>query len=307
MVEDSLKVIFNLEYENLEADETALRDKLQTTLKSTRRLTDKLQSMKLIDQERGKLLLTKEGRAYALRIIRIHRLLEKYLADETSIPESNWHRHAESKEHHLSESEIELLAVSLGNPGFDPHGDPIPDRDGKLPSHQGIPLIQIPEGRYARILHIEDEPASTYSQIVALGLHPGTQLMMMERSAERLRFEANGEECVLSPLIAESITVKIIDNDDLFPENHKILTDLQPGEEGEIIALSTACHGIQRRRLMDLGILPGSVIRPELVSFSGDPTAYRVRGTLIALRKDQTRQILVKPTGKDHHAEPLAV
>jgi DtxR family Mn-dependent transcriptional regulator len=303
LIEDSLKLIFNLGYDNLEVNDDSVRNGLKLTFKTNRRLLDKLLSLRLIEKDEERIVLSSEGRAYALRVIRIHRLLEKYFADATSYPESQWHRHAENREHHLTETETEQLSITLGNPGFDPHGDPIPDQYGDMPELQGMPFLHLSSGDYARILHIEDEPANTYSQIIALGLHPGTQVLMIDLTPDRLRFEANGEDCVLSPLIAGSITVKKIDETETIPKNHKILTDLKPGEEGEIVSLSSACHGMQRRRLMDLGIVPGSSIMPELVSFSGDPTAYRVRGALIALRKEQSRQILVKPIEKEIHAE----
>jgi DtxR family Mn-dependent transcriptional regulator len=62
----------------------------------------------------------------------------------------------------------------------------------------------------------------------------------------------------------------------------------------EIILLDEACQGFTRRRFLDLGLTPGTRISPELDNSFGDPRAYRVRGTLIALRKDQASQIWVK-------------
>ncbi|NTU77542.1 MAG: ferrous iron transport protein A [Alphaproteobacteria bacterium] len=66
-------------------------------------------------------------------------------------------------------------------------------------------------------------------------------------------------------------------------------------QRGEIISLDDAVQGFTRRRFLDLGLTPGTMIYPELGNFFGDPRAYRVRGTLIALRKDQAAQIWVKP------------
>jgi DtxR family Mn-dependent transcriptional regulator len=71
------------------------------------------------------------------------------------------------------------------------------------------------------------------------------------------------------------------------------LSSLMPGEAGEVAGISRACHGPERRRLMDLGILPGTPIEAEMSSPSGDPTAYRVRGALIALRREQADLIHV--------------
>jgi len=78
--------------------------------------------------------LTSDGRSYALRIIRVHRLWEKYLADETSVSENEWHQKAEEVEHLITPEQADTLAAQIGNPVFDPHGDPIPSASGLLPS-----------------------------------------------------------------------------------------------------------------------------------------------------------------------------
>jgi DtxR family Mn-dependent transcriptional regulator len=71
------------------------------------------------------------------------------------------------------------------------------------------------------------------------------------------------------------------------------LTTLRAGEEALIAAIAPACSGAERRRLLDLGILPGTRIAAELVSPGGDPVAYRVRGSLIALRAGQAEHIQI--------------
>ncbi|NJP07391.1 MAG: ferrous iron transport protein A [Chloroflexaceae bacterium] len=67
------------------------------------------------------------------------------------------------------------------------------------------------------------------------------------------------------------------------------LTDLRPGACGRVTHIAAACQGSERRRLMDLGIVPGTLITVEMRSPAGNPTAYRVRGALIALRQEQAR------------------
>jgi Fe2+ transport system protein FeoA len=71
--------------------------------------------------------------------------------------------------------------------------------------------------------------------------------------------------------------------------------NLKDRAQAEIAALDDACQGFTRRRFLDLGLTPGTAIYPELTNAFGDPRAYRVRGTLVALRKDQAAQIWVKP------------
>jgi DtxR family Mn-dependent transcriptional regulator len=72
------------------------------------------------------------------------------------------------------------------------------------------------------------------------------------------------------------------------------LDELRPGEEGVVVRLAGGVQGAQRRRLLDLGVVPGTVIRVELASASGDPMAYRIRGAVIALRRAQADDILVR-------------
>jgi DtxR family Mn-dependent transcriptional regulator len=73
----------------------------------------------------------------------------------------------------------------------------------------------------------------------------------------------------------------------------EFLSGLKPGERTRVVSLSPACRGPERRRLLDLGFVPGTLVEVEMVSPGGDPTAYRVRGTVIALRREQAGLIRV--------------
>ncbi|NOH02145.1 MAG: ferrous iron transport protein A [Chloroflexi bacterium] len=73
------------------------------------------------------------------------------------------------------------------------------------------------------------------------------------------------------------------------------LAELAQDQRAQIVALDDAVQGFTRRRFLDLGLTPGATIYPELANFFGEPRAYRVRGTMIALRNDQASQIWVKP------------
>ena len=79
----------------------------------------------------GELRLTSEGKAGALRIIRVHRLWEHYLAEETGHAADSWHREAEDREHSISATEADELDELMGFPVYDPHGDPIPTDTGR--------------------------------------------------------------------------------------------------------------------------------------------------------------------------------
>ena len=90
---------------------------------------------------------------------------EKYLADETSVTENEWHQKAEEIEHTLTLAQADQLAAQIGNPVFDPHGDPIPSASGDLPIKKGKALSEMKDEVFATIVHIEDEPNEIYTQI----------------------------------------------------------------------------------------------------------------------------------------------
>jgi DtxR family Mn-dependent transcriptional regulator len=291
LIEDALKYLYNCEYNNSTCSLNGIAGNLSISADEATDIISRLESMGLVSAKSGELNLTSDGRSYALRVIRVHRLWEKYLADETSVTETEWHQKAEEIEHTLTLAQADQLAAQIGNPVFDPHGDPIPSASGDLPVKKGKALSEMKVGEFANIIHVEDEPHAIYSQILAEGLYPGMQIRMMEVSDKRLKFVANGEECVLSPLIAKNITIGVVKLEKQIEGKFRTLSSLKIGEAGTILGIAKALRGQQRRRLMDLGIVPGTKIEAELESLTGDPVAYRVRGTTVALRKKQTEKI----------------
>ncbi|RMF03017.1 MAG: ferrous iron transport protein A, partial [Chloroflexi bacterium] len=174
----------------------------------------------------------------------------------------------------------------------DPHGDPIPMASGEFVPHGGQPLTALAAGDLARIVHIEDEPPVVYAQLVAEGLYPGMDVQLKENTPERLTFWAGGAEHVLAPILARNISVAPFSNGKSAADQpFERLSDLKIGETAKVVSILPACRGAERRRFMDLGILPGTVIKAEMVSPGGDPTAYLIRQSLIGLRKEQAQMI----------------
>ncbi|MBX3008705.1 MAG: FeoA domain-containing protein [Melioribacteraceae bacterium] len=293
-IEDALKHLYDCEYKGVDCSIDSLAGNLHLRQNDVMDLAAKMGKMGLIIISANKLNLTQEGRVYALRMIRIHRLWEKYLADFTSVKETEWHQIAEEKEHQISNEEANKLAAQLGNPLLDPHGDPIPTELGEIPKHEGVTLNLIEEGLFVRIKHIEDEPKEVFAQLTAQGLFPGMQLYVLENNSNKIKFEAEGEVCILAPILASNILVEKIIEKENIQQNFETLTSLKEDECAEIIGISRAVRGQQRRRLLDFGIVPGSKVRAVLKSLSGDPTGYEVRGAIIALRKEQSNLIYIK-------------
>jgi DtxR family Mn-dependent transcriptional regulator len=301
LAEDSLKHIYDYEYRNLSCTINSLAGNLSISADDAAQLVSRLEAMGLITSSDNKLQLSPAGRSYALRVIRIHRLWEKYFADETSLEDILWHPEAEIREHTTTPEEANQLAAQLGNPVFDPHGDPIPTQQGELPVRKGRPLTSLKDGEAAQIIHIEDEPQAVYAQLVAEGLYAGIHIRKIESSKERIRLEANGEECVLAPMFANNISVAPVP-EYVNIENYRTLGSLNLGEEAVVLGIAKACRGQQRRRLMDLGVVPGTIIKAELKSAGGDPFAYRIKGASIALRKKQANQIYIKEKNEVEYA-----
>jgi DtxR family transcriptional regulator, Mn-dependent transcriptional regulator len=297
-IEDALKHAYDCEDRRLTTTVQSVAGALEISPDQATRVMGALEHKALVRSDGDVFSLTPEGRAYALRVVRVHRLWELYLADETSVRESDWHHEAELAEHRLTDQEVETLSAQMGNPQFDPHGDPIPSAAGILPVRAGQLLTTVGPNTVVRIVHIEDEPTAVYAQLAAQGLHTGMQVTMLEATPGRIRFEANGEECVLAPLLARNITVQPVPEDRRLRGPFRTLASVHPGEYAIVQSISRACRGVQRRRLMDMGIVPGTHIQAELDSLTGDPVAYRVRGTLIALRKQQAAQIFIQPAGR---------
>ncbi|MFA5805155.1 MAG: metal-dependent transcriptional regulator [Melioribacteraceae bacterium] len=294
LIEDALKHLYDCEYKGVDCSLNSISGSLFISGDRSAHIISMLEAMNLISSVGNKITLTPEGRSYALRVIRVHRLLEKYLAEKTSVNETDWHIIAEEKEHKVSQEEANKLAAQLGNPLLDPHGDPIPSENGEIPTRKGLTLNNLESGTFATIIHIEDEPKEVYAQLSALKLYPGMQIYLLENSKERISFEADGEECVLAPILASNVTVYPIVEKENVKDSFETLSLLNQDEEAIVIGISKAMRGQQRRRLLDFGIVPGTVIRAQLKSLSGDPTGYEIRGATIALRKKQSSLIYIK-------------
>ena len=294
VIEDVLKELYHYENSGKEITVNGLTRALKFNDSLIIEVIKKMSINELIELEGDVLKLTNSGRDYALRIIRVHRLWEKYLAEKTGFDKKEWHDRAESMEHLLNHEETNLLATQLGNPIFDPHGDPIPTKYGKIAKVNGVALSTLPINTIGKITHIEDEPDVIYKQILAENIHIGSQIRIVENNSNRIVFYAEGEEFKLAPVVAASITVDVLEKDVLDEEDIVRLSSLKENETAKILGISKECRGDNRRRLLDLGFIKGTPIEIDLVSPLRNPKAYLVKQTSIALRNDQASKILIK-------------
>ncbi|MGE5848556.1 MAG: iron dependent repressor, metal binding and dimerization domain protein, partial [Candidatus Methylomirabilota bacterium] len=294
-IEDTLKHLYVSEVTGVVPSIQSVAGAVRLTADEAAEVLQGLQNRRLIAMEPDGIRLTAPGRELGLNVLRAHRLWESYLADHTGFPEAEWHGRADHLEHGLSPAEVDALSAKLQHPTHDPHGDPIPTAEGEFSGQPGVPLTAAPLNRPLCILHVEDEPEAVYAKLVVLGIHPGMPVRILETSPHGIRLAAGGAEHLLDPLMAANITVTpLVQGEQADEPAGEPLSALLLGEAGRVLSISRRCRGQERRRLLDLGVLPGTVIRAEMRSPNGDPTAYRIRDALIALRAEQAEVIRIQ-------------
>lgn len=174
-VEDYLKALFELGEQDVKTQRLAAT--LAVNPASVTGMLKKLSELHLVEYEpyRGASLTT-AGRKMALETIRHHRLLETYLAEALGYEWHEVHDEAEKLEHHISEDFEDRIATALGHPTHDPHGDPIPARDGRLPEDAGRPLVGWEVGDHVRITRITDQRTDILRYLDSHGLVPGAEI-----------------------------------------------------------------------------------------------------------------------------------
>jgi DtxR family Mn-dependent transcriptional regulator len=182
-VEDYAKAIYELEARNGQAVSTnALAERLDVTAASASAMVKKLDALALVTHApyRG-VRLTAKGRRVALEVLRHHRLLELYLAESLGVPWDRVHQEAEVLEHVLSEELEELIAAKLANPTRDPHGDPIPTRDGKIEEAATVSLASLGAGATGVLVRISDSDPEMLRYLAERGISLGAAFEVVEK------------------------------------------------------------------------------------------------------------------------------
>jgi len=293
-IEDILKLLYHNQISDIYLNTNGITNSLNYRNSLLIESINRMLASDLIYMEGDTIKLSKSGNEYALRIVRAHRLWEKFLSEKTGFESEEWHKRAERKEHELNLEETNRLSALLGNPKFDPHGDPIPTSSGKISLKKGLPLSTLKADSVGRIIHIEDEPNIIYKQILAANIYLDSQIHVIENNATRVVFHSEGEKFVLAPIVAGNITVAILEKTSIKKEDIARLSSLKVNETAKIIGLSKECRGENRRRLLDLGFVKGASVSIDLLNPLGDPKAFSIKGTAIALRNNQASKILIK-------------
>jgi DtxR family Mn-dependent transcriptional regulator len=182
-VQDYAKAIYSLESRRGGTVSTnALAQRLGVTPASASGMVRRLDELGLVTHVpyRG-VRLTSDGQSLALEVLRHHRLLELYLSESLGVPWDRVHEEAEVLEHVLSEDLEELIAAKLGDPTHDPHGDPIPTRDGRIEERATQALGSLESGQRGTFVRVSDSDPEMLRYLAERGVSPGDRLEVVER------------------------------------------------------------------------------------------------------------------------------
>ena len=191
----------------------AIAAQLSTTAASVTDMLKKLSEKDLIHYQRYKgAALTPEGQRIATVLVRKHRLWEVFLVESLGMTWDEVHDIAEQLEHIQSDRLIESLDAFLGHPKFDPHGDPIPNAEGKYSVRAQVPLSSLTEGQEGTVIGVREDETAFLQHLNEKGLTPGKTVRVLTKDTydNTLRLLAGGRELNLSGKAARNIMIKVI-------------------------------------------------------------------------------------------------
>ena len=182
--ENYLKTLYKLENKQVrKLNNITLSKELELNPATVLEMVRKLAAKKFVKALPDKSIqLTESGRKRALITIRRHRLWEVFLVNKLHYNWNEVHRLAEQLEHIESEDMVDRLEAFLGYPSYDPHGDPIPDRQGKIKQNASIPLADVPVGKTYKVINLADTDDDFLQYLEKISIKPGTKLKVEEHN-----------------------------------------------------------------------------------------------------------------------------
>lgn len=209
-VEDYLKAIYELESAGEPAETNAIARLLDIAPASVSGMVRRLAEQGLITHERYHgVSLTTAGRRAALRTLRRHRVIEAYLTSALGYSWDRVHDEAERLEHAASDELIDRMAEAIGEPATDPHGAPIPTREGTLEERHLVALSSMAAGKSARVESVSDRSAERLRYLAELGIVPGVEVKVVGREPFEgpIALRVAGQRRTIGPSLAHQILV----------------------------------------------------------------------------------------------------
>ncbi len=294
---------------------SSLAESLEVTPVSVNEMCRKLQDQGLLIYRPYKgALLTRAGEDLANTVLRRHRLWEVFLVEKLGFDYPAAHQAACDLEHVSPEVVIDRLDQYLDFPRVNPVGDPIPQSDGRIPESVALPLASLCPGKTGVLIGWEVTEAQR-GFLLDNGIRTGGMLTVTAAGEDNLMIRGEGQQYLsLSRELAGALQVRLQDDDsgqniDNQQKNVRkekgmdsidkkilkrlLLSDLKTGQRAVIVRLSGDA-GAVKRRMMDMGMVPGSEVEVVRVAPFGDPIEFSVKGYSLSLRKSEAENIEVE-------------
>jgi DtxR family transcriptional regulator, Mn-dependent transcriptional regulator len=210
-VEDYLKTIYEIGRGTVAVATNDIAQRLNIAPASVSGMVRRLADQGLLGYERYRgVTLTDAGRRAALRTIRRHRIIESYLSEALEYPWDRVHDEAERLEHAASDELVDRMAKAIGEPVVDPHGAPIPSRDGSMDETVYLTLDELGAGYGARVVRVSDDDPEMLRYLADLEIIPGTELVVVSRSPYEgpISLRIAGHLLAIGPALAAQVMVE---------------------------------------------------------------------------------------------------
>ncbi len=210
-VENFLKAIYSLQQENERVSTNTLSEHLNITAPSVTDMAKRLNDAGLVDYlKHHGVVLTPDGEKIALHVLRRHRLIELFLVNELGYALPEVHQEAEALEHAVSNRFIEAIAQKLGDPDFDPHGDPIPTAEGIITERDLLPLSEAPVGGSYIVRRLNASNTDMLLHILERGFKLGAQATVLLRDPfyGPIRVSVDNNDAIIGSQVAQFILVE---------------------------------------------------------------------------------------------------
>jgi len=297
-----------------------LAESLSVTAVSVNEMCRKLQdSGYLIYRPYKGAMLTDTGERAANHILRSHRLWEVFLVEKLHLDYEDANKAACELEHATTDAVIDRLDEFLGCPKTNPKGQAIPTSSGQKPKQTAVPLLKMPVGAQGHITRC-DVSEQTKEFLEQHGLHLGVLLKVIAAGGESILVEISDKQISLSSRIAGDIYTVISSTEGMLNQKESFNEHMSEQEINEVkskmnsetttvveqfplsdlkkdqkaIIVHVGGKGAVKRRMMDMGVVPGSEISVVRVAPFGDPIEFSIKGYSLSLRKSEAKEILVE-------------
>lgn len=210
-VEDYLKTIYEIGRGTVAVATNDIAQRLDIAPASVSGMVRRLAEQGLLGYERYRgVTLTDAGRRAALRTIRRHRVIEAYLSQALHYQWDRVHDEAERLEHAASDELVDRMAEAIGEPVVDPHGAPIPSREGLMDETVYLSLAELGAGYGARVVRVSDDDPEMLRYLAELAIIPGTELVVVSRAPYEgpISLSISGHLLAIGPALASQVMVE---------------------------------------------------------------------------------------------------